>query len=157
MIYRHMVWCLQCFSVPVLLGRFIKKTNKKCLFLIILICFSAFIGPSLGGFLLEKIGYRKGLIVILITDIIMVIIKTFQIIFHSSIFNRFSLYRCIWRLEESKIQIEMNCSLFYDAIINHKINLSFDLMSAFNFAFLYLFLFLYIFPIKQNLKLNQNI
>lgn len=34
--------------------------------------YSAFVGPSLGGFLLEQIGYRQGTLVILIIDIVLV-------------------------------------------------------------------------------------
>ncbi|CAG2116154.1 unnamed protein product, partial [Medioppia subpectinata] len=33
----------------------------------------AFIGPSLGGFLLDRIGYRKAILVILVVDIVMVL------------------------------------------------------------------------------------
>ena len=55
----------------------------------------AFIGPSLGGFLLETIGYRKGLLVIFMTDIAMVSIGTqfpqFSNVFHFKGFIAFAL------------------------------------------------------------------
>ncbi|CAG2172886.1 unnamed protein product [Oppiella nova] len=40
----------------------------------------AFIGPSLGGFLLDRIGYRKAILVILIVDILMVFLHSFHLI-----------------------------------------------------------------------------